>query len=156
MTRSRRCSIRIRQLRGSGLVSRFTLSVTKRTTRFMLCLRITRKNWKRRCSIADMLVKKTGDLLLLRHQSYPFRSLEYIWNPPDHKSFTSPLQILKSREVAGILVSPLGVGTHQAPPFDRKSKPVLVCWAIFPEKACRIVRSASPALSTRSGSASSS
>src|SRR5437762_7056212 len=59
--RFRRCSIRIRQLRDSSSVLRFTPSATKRTARFMLCSRITRKNWRRQCSNASIMVKKTGD-----------------------------------------------------------------------------------------------
>jgi hypothetical protein len=53
----------------SGLpVPRFTLSATKRTARFMLCLLITRENWKRRCSNASIMVEKTVDLLRLRRR----------------------------------------------------------------------------------------
>jgi len=43
---------RIRQLRGRSLLLRFTLSATKRTARFIPCLLITRRNWKRRCTNA--------------------------------------------------------------------------------------------------------
>jgi hypothetical protein len=54
------------------------ISTMKRTTRFMLCLLITRRNWKRRCSNASIVVKKTGDLLRLRQHrpSHLLRTLD--------------------------------------------------------------------------------
>jgi hypothetical protein len=69
MTRFRRCSTRIRTLRGRSLRLRFTLSATKRTAKFMLCLLITRKNWKRRCSDTSIEGKKTGGQIRLRDRS---------------------------------------------------------------------------------------
>jgi hypothetical protein len=73
-----------------ALGPQFTLSATKRTTRFMLCLPITRKNWKRRCSNANTMVKKTGDLLRLqqRRQSHHPRPLDTSRIRPNHKALT--------------------------------------------------------------------
>ena len=74
----RQALTRIRQLRGRSLLRRFTLSATKRTATFMTYLRIARKNWKKRCSNASIMVKKTGDLLRLRQ-----RRQSHLLRPPD-------------------------------------------------------------------------
>jgi hypothetical protein len=63
MTGFNRCLIRIRKLRAKRLPRRFMLSVRTRTARFMRCFLITRKNWRRRCGNAGIVVKKTGDPL---------------------------------------------------------------------------------------------
>jgi hypothetical protein len=88
-----RCSIGIRQLRVGSLVLRFTLSATKRTARFMLCLPTTRKNWKRRWSNASIIVEKTGDLLRLRQrrQSHLFRPLAAVFRLSDDEARTTRL-----------------------------------------------------------------
>jgi len=70
------------------LARKFTPSATKRTTRFMLCLRITRKNWKRRCGNAGIMAEKTGDQLRLRQhrQSHLPRPLDISGIRPNRKA----------------------------------------------------------------------
>jgi hypothetical protein len=84
MTGFRRCSIRIRKLRGRSLLRRFTLSATKRTARFMLCLPSARKHWKRRCSNGSTTGEKTlsagkqADLVVIKGD--PSKKIEEIEN----------------------------------------------------------------------------
>ena len=90
---------RIRQLRGRSLLRRFTLSATKRTARFTLCLLITRRNWKRRCSNASTMVEKTGDLLRLRprRQRHLLHRLDVPGFRPSRKALTFAFRARRCR-----------------------------------------------------------
>jgi len=59
----------------------------------MLCLPITRKNWKKPCSNANTNVETTGDLLRLRrrHQSHLLRPLDVSGNPAEPRLCDSTL-----------------------------------------------------------------
>src|SRR5437868_2699506 len=85
----------------------------KPTARFMLCLSITKKNWKGRCSNASMTVNKTGDLLrpgaITRQETTLFRRM----NMSDKNEKRNDLSAPASRTVSlggELTVNRLGFG----------------------------------------------